>query len=97
MTLTSRRGLAKSWRALKKAQAGEGVLLSQDEARFALVPTLRATLAVKGVRPGVGTWDHKDGVYGLAALNLVRGQLTTRLGDSPARATAKTGKSQTPR
>jgi DDE superfamily endonuclease len=36
------------------------VLLSQDEARFPLVPTLRATLGVKGHRPTVGTWDNKD-------------------------------------
>jgi hypothetical protein len=35
------------------------VLLSQDEARFPLVPTLRATLGVKGYRPRVGTWDNK--------------------------------------
>jgi transposase len=71
--------------------------LSQDEARFPLVPTLRTTLAVKGFRPLVGTWDHKDLVYCFAALNLVSGQLTTRLVDSPARATAKTGKSKTRR
>jgi hypothetical protein len=36
------------------------VLLSQDEARWPLVPTLHATLGVKGYRPMVGTWDHKD-------------------------------------
>jgi hypothetical protein len=54
------------------------VLLSQDEARFPLVPTLRTTLAVKGFRPLVGTWDNKDLVYCFAALNLVSGQLTTR-------------------
>jgi len=73
------------------------VLLSQDEARFPLVPTLRATLGVKGFRPLVGTWDNKDLVYCFAALNLVSGQLTTRLMDSPARAKAKTGKSKTRR
>lgn len=81
----------------EKAQAGECVLLSQDEARFPLVPTLRATLGVKGFRPLVGTWDNKDLVYCFAALNLVSGRLTTRLVDSPARATAKTGKSKTRR
>ena len=68
----------------KKAQAGECVLLSQDEARFPLVPTLRATLGVKGHRPVVGTWDNKDLVYSFAALNVVTGQLTTRLVESPA-------------
>jgi hypothetical protein len=41
--------------------------LSQDEARFPLVPTLHTTLGVKGYRPMVGTWDNKDQVYGLVA------------------------------
>jgi transposase len=79
--------------AVKKAQVGECVLLSQDEARFPLVPTLRATLGVKGHRPMMGTWDNKDQVYGLAALNVVTGQLTTRLLEQPARSQAKTGQS----
>jgi hypothetical protein len=70
------------------------VLLSQDEARFPLVPTLRATLGVKGYRPMVGTWDNKDQVYCLAALNVVTGQLTTRLLEQPARSKAKTGQSK---
>src|SRR6516225_259338 len=69
----------------KKAQVGECVLLSQDEARFPLVPTLHTTLGVKGYRPIVGTWDNKDQVYCLAALNLMTGQLTTRLLEQPAR------------
>lgn len=66
-------------------------MLSQDAARFPLVPTLRATLGVKGHRPTVGTWDNKDQVYCVAALNVVTGQLTTRLLEQPARSTAKTG------
>ena len=70
------------------------MLLSQDEARFPLVPTLRATLGVKGHRPRVGTWDNKDQVYCFAALNLVSGRLTTRLLDSPARVKAVTGRSK---
>jgi hypothetical protein len=70
------------------------VLLSQDEARFPLVPTLHTTLGVKGYRPMVGTWDNKDQVYCLAALNLVTGQLTTRLLEQPARSTIKTGHSK---
>jgi len=70
------------------------VLLSQDEARFPLVPTLHATLGVKGHRPMVGTWDNKDQVYCFAALNLVTGQLTTRLLEQPARSKAKTGHSK---
>jgi hypothetical protein len=48
---------------------------------------------VKGYRPLVGTWDHKDQVYCVAALNVVTGQLTTRLLEQPARSTAKTGQS----
>jgi hypothetical protein len=72
-------------------------LLSQDEARFPLVPTLRATLGVKGHRPTVGTWDNKDQVYCFAALNVVNGQLTTRLLEQPARSKAKTGQSKQPR
>jgi hypothetical protein len=71
--------------------------LSQDEARFPLVPTLRATLGVKGHRPVVGTWDNKDLVYSFAALNVVTGQLTTRLVESPADAKRRTGRSKTAR
>ena len=70
------------------------MLLSQDEARFPLVPTLRATLGVKGYRPVVGTWDNKDHVQCFAALNVVSGQLITRLLEQPARSKAKTGQSK---
>lgn len=87
----------KSWRHEKKAQTGECVLLSQDEARFPLVPTLGTTLGVKGQRPLVGTWDNKDLVYCFAARNLVTGQLTTRLLAQPAHSKAKTGRSKQPR
>ena len=73
------------------------MLLSQDEARFPLVPTLRATLGVKGHRPRVGTWDNKGQVYCFAALNLVSGRLTTRLLDNPARVQAVTGRSKVSR
>jgi transposase len=73
------------------------VLLSQDEARLPLVPTLHATLGVKGCRPLVGTWDNKDQVSCFAALNLVTGQWTTRLLEQPACSTAKTGHSKQPR
>jgi transposase len=78
----------------KRAQQGECVLLSQDEARFPLVPTLRATLGVKGHRPIVGTWDNKDQVYCVATLNVVTGQLTTRLLEQPAHSKVKTGHSK---
>ena len=72
-------------------------MLSQDEARFPLVPTLCTTLGVKGHRPVVGTWDKKDVVYSFAALNVVTGQLTTRLLESPASAKRRTGLSKTAR
>jgi hypothetical protein len=49
------RAKRRNWRDSKKAERGECVLLSQDEARFPLVPTLRATLGVKGHRPAPGT------------------------------------------
>ena len=57
----------------EKAKAGELVLLSQDEARFPMVPTRQATLGVKGHRP--------DGGYvGLQgpAVRLRRGQPAQR-------------------
>jgi transposase len=78
----------------KRAQQGECELLSQDEARFPLVPTLRATLGVKGYGPTVGTWDNKDQVYCVAALNVVTGQLTTRLLEPHAPSKAKMGQSK---
>jgi hypothetical protein len=81
----------------KTARVGQGVLLSQDEARFPFTPTLRATLGVKGHRPLVGTWDKKDSVYCYGALNVTRGRLTTRLLEQPARVKQQTGQSKTRR
>lgn len=49
------------------------MLLSQDEARFQMVPTLAPTLGVKGHRPLVGTRDCKDVLYVLGVLNLISG------------------------
>jgi transposase len=72
-------------------------LLSQDEARFPLVPTLHRTLSVKGHRPVVGTWDNKDLVYSFATMNVVTGQLTTRLVESAATAQRRTRLSKTAR
>jgi transposase len=60
-------------------------LLSQDEARFSLIPTLRTTLGVKGHRPLVGNLDCHEYLYLFGALNLVSGQLTTRLVERPSR------------
>ena len=70
------------------------MLLSQDEARFPLVPTLCTTLGVKGHRPLGGTWDNKEQVYCLAALNLVTGQLTTRLLEQPTQSKVKLGQNK---
>jgi hypothetical protein len=71
--------LSSVYRPRKKAQAGACVLLSQDGARFPLVPTLCTTLGLKRHRPLGGTWDNKNLVYCFAALNVVAGRLTTRL------------------
>src|SRR4029079_15266203 len=84
-------------RAEKKAQAGELVLLSQDEARFPMVPTMCRTLGVKGHRPVVGTWDCKDLLYVSAVVNAVTGELHANTLESPANARKKTGKSKTRR
>ncbi len=72
-------------------------MISQDEARFPLVPTLHTTLGVKGHRPIVGTWDNKDLVYSFAAMNVQTGHLTTRLLESPAAKTQRRGLSKTAR
>ncbi len=73
------------------------VLLSQDEARFPMVPTLGPTLGVKGHRPIVGTRECKDLLYVLAVVNVVTGVLHTNTLESPARAKQTTGRSKTRR
>jgi transposase len=80
-----------------KAEAGELVLLSQDEARFPMVPTLGPTLGVKGLRPTVGTRDCKDLLYAFAVVNVVSAALHSNLLESPADAKRTTGKSKTRR
>jgi transposase len=80
-----------------KAEAGEIVLLSQDEARFPMVPTATATLGVKGHRPVVGTWDCKDLLYVFAVVNLVSAALHSNTLESPKDAKKKTGQSKTRR
>jgi transposase len=80
-----------------EAEAGELVLLSQDEARFPMVPTLGATLGVKGHRPTVGTRDCKDLLYVFAVVNVITAAVHANLLESPARAKQKTGKSKTRR
>ena len=64
------------------------MLLSQDEARFPMVPTMCRTLGVKGHRPVVGTWDCKDLLYVSAVVNAVtRSECTVTLGSRPRAAT----------
>jgi transposase len=77
-----------------RAQAKELVLLSQDEARFPMVPTLQATLGVKGHRPVVGTRDCKDLLYLFCVVNLISGALHSNTLESPKDAKKKTGKSK---
>lgn len=72
-------------------------MLSQDEARFPMVPTLCQTLGVKGHRPIVGTRDCKDLLYVAAAVNVVTATLHTRTLESPAQAKRRTGLSKTRR
>jgi transposase len=71
--------------------------LSQDEARFPMVPTLAATLGVKGHRPLVGTRDCKDLLYVFAVLNLVSAAVHANTLESPKDAKKRTGKSKTRR
>ncbi|MDP7060517.1 MAG: IS630 family transposase [Candidatus Marinimicrobia bacterium] len=67
----------------KKAQNQELILLSQDEVKFSMVPTLQKTLGLKGHRLIVGNDDNKDNVYMFGSLNLVSGDLTTNLLEWP--------------
>lgn len=60
------------------------MLLSQDEARFPMVPTLAATLGVKGHRPQIGTWDCKDLLYVFAVVNVLSGALLANTLECPS-------------
>ena len=62
-----------------------------------MVPTLTATLGVKGHRPIVGTRDCKDLLYVFAVVNLVRAAVHANTLESPQNATKKTGLSKTRR
>jgi hypothetical protein len=73
------------------------VLLSQDEARFPMVPTLTATLGVKGHRPVVGTRDDKDLLFVFAVLNAVSGLLHANTHASVRAANRRTGESKSRR
>ena len=70
------------------------MLLSQDEARVQMVPTLAAALGVKGHRPQVGTRDCKDVLYVFAVLNLISGALHTTTLESLRAANRKSGESK---
>jgi hypothetical protein len=69
--------------------------LSQDEARFPMVPTLCRTLGVKGHRPVVGTWDCKHLLYVFASVNVVSSALHTDTVE-PSRLTSAGWGSATP-
>ena len=62
-----------------------------------MVPTLQATLGVKGHRPKVGTRDCKDLLYLFCVVNLISGALHSNSLESPKDAKKKTGKSKTRR
>lgn len=62
-----------------------------------MVPTLAATLGVKGHRPTVPTRDCKDLLYVFAVVNLIRAALPTNTLESPRDAKKKTGQSKTRR
>ena len=62
-----------------------------------MVPTLAATLGVKGHRPTVGTRDGKDLLYVFAVVNLVTAAAHANTLESPKNAKEKTGRSKTRR
>jgi transposase len=62
-----------------------------------MVPTLTATLGVKGHRPLVGTRDCKDLLYVFAVVNLVSAAVHANTLESPKDAKQRTGKSKTRR
>jgi hypothetical protein len=71
--------------------------LSQDEARFQMVPTLAATLGVKGHRPVVGTRDCKDVLYVFGVLNPLTGAVHANTHESSQKANRKSQDSKTRR
>jgi len=81
----------------QRAEAGEVVLLSQDEGRFPMVPTLGPTLGVKGHRPMAPTRDCKDLLYVFAVVNLVSAAIHSNTLESPKDAKKQTGQSKTRR
>jgi hypothetical protein len=62
-----------------------------------MVPTLAATLGVKGHRPTAGTRDCKDLLYVFAVVNLLSAAVHSNTLESPKDAKKKTGQSKTRR
>lgn len=62
-----------------------------------MVPTLAATLGVKGHRPAVGTRDCKDVLYVFAVLNLITGAVHANTLESLQRESRKKKESKTRR
>jgi transposase len=62
-----------------------------------MVPTLAATLGVKGHRPTAGTRDCKDLLYVFAVVNLLSAAVHGNTLESPKDAKKRTGKSKTRR
>lgn len=62
-----------------------------------MVPTLCATLGVKGHRPVVGTRDCKDLLYVFAVVNLATAAVHANTLESPKDAKKRTGKNKTRR
>ncbi len=62
-----------------------------------MVPTLQATLGVKGHRPLVGTRDCKDVLYVFVVMNLISGALHANTVESLQAANRKSGQSKTRR
>jgi transposase len=62
-----------------------------------MVPTLSATLGLKGHRPEVGTWDCKHLLYVFAVVNVITGAILANTLESPKDAKKKTGRSKTRR
>ncbi len=62
-----------------------------------MVPTLAATLGVKGHRPTVGTRDCKDLLYVLGVVNLVTAAVHSNTLESPRGIQKRTGQSKTRR
>lgn len=73
------------------------MLVSQDEARFPMVPTRATTLGVKGHRPVVGTRDDNDVRFVFAVLDVVSGWLHTGTLASARATNRRTGESKSRR